>query len=225
MSFKFTALALDHGPADALEKLVLMSLCDRADHNGVCFPSRADLSARCSVGQTCLTKKLRMLEAAGWIQRKKRFNASTVFRVNIQRLARLESEAQAARQTFVPHGFEPFEDETADLQPIENKGNDATRHGNDATRHTSDAYAASNLSTNQSLNSRGQLASALEGAEPAAPKCASPQPSTLTPFQRSALLSGQSFMLGKTLLKPSAPEFKRLAQRLRAKAEKKAVQA
>lgn len=136
MSFKYTALAMDHGPADPYEKLLLMSLTDRSDEKGVCFPSRADLMRRTGMANATLSKKLRMLEVQGWIQRKQRFNSSTVFRINVGRLLTMEADANRRTVTTVPKGFEPFEDEVS--QTIENKG-DATREHTDATREHTDA--------------------------------------------------------------------------------------
>ena len=122
VSFKTTALVMDHGPSDALSKLLLMALADRSNESGVCWPSRDDLLKRTGVSYATVSRKLRMLEVQGWIQRKRQFNSATVFRLNLQRLSRLETEANAAKLVSVPKGFEPFEDEIANLQAIENKG-------------------------------------------------------------------------------------------------------
>ena len=141
MSSKLASLVLDHGPRCASAKLILMCLADRADASGVCFPSRRDLMERTGLGATALTVHLRSLEADKWLQRKQRFNSSTVFRVNVSRLLALAADRE--RQRKIPAGFVPFPEETA--QPIENKGDDAKRHTDDARRHL-------NLPINLSIN-------------------------------------------------------------------------
>lgn len=197
MSFKFTALTLDHGPTDALQKLLLMSLTDRCDEKGVCFPSRDDIIKRTGASYATISRKLRLLEAQGWIQRRRRFNSSTVFRINIQRLLRLDAEATSKRITTVPKGFEPFEDEVS--QPIENKG---TVHSDPTSVH-SDTHISSqrtpNLSKNQSFNL--------------------PDVKTLTAFEKSCLLSDRSVLIGKKMLRPSDKGFSQLVNALRNAAE------
>jgi len=148
MSSKLASLVLDHGPRCASAKLILMCLADRADPSGVCFPSRRDLMERTGLGATALTVHLRSLEADKWLQRKQRFNSSTVFRVNVSRLLALAADRE--RQRKIPAGFVPFPEETA--QPIENKGDDAKRHTDDAKRHTDDARRHLNLPINLSIN-------------------------------------------------------------------------
>jgi hypothetical protein len=148
MSSKLASLVLDHGPRCASAKLILMCLADRADASGVCFPSRRDLMERTGLGATALTVHLRSLEADKWLQRKQRFNSSTVFRVNVSRLLALAADRE--RQRKIPAGFVPFPEETS--QPIENKGDDAKRHTDDVKRHTDDASRHLNLPINLSIN-------------------------------------------------------------------------
>lgn len=195
MSFKYTALALDHGPTDSAEKLLLLALCDRSDESGVCWPTRADLMQRTGASYATISRKLRMLEVQGWIQRQRRFNASTRFRINVSRLHRLEAEATAQRKTHVPKGFEPFEDEVA--QPIENKG---TVHSEPTSVHC-DTHMSSqrtpNLSKNQSKN-----------LEPAALSL-----SSLGKYGQSCLRDGKPVYLSDgTALKPGTAIYRQLDQ-------------
>jgi len=177
MSFKFTALALDHGPTDPLCKLVLMALCDRANEKAVCWPSRADLLARCNVSAATLSRKLRALESGGWIQRKQRFNSSSVFRINVLRLYEKETAAVEASKLVLPDGFEPFEEEQRiGAQPIENKGDAHCEHTDAHSEHTDAHCASSNLSINQS-KTYAVDASALKGAKPRRAQRAAPNAS------------------------------------------------
>lgn len=146
MSFKTTALVLDHGPSDALAKLVLLSLADRSNEQGICWPSRDDLIARTKVSYSTISRKLRYLEKENWIQRKRQFNSSTVFRLNLQRLNTLEAEANAAKLSEVPKGFEAFPGETVTPQAIENKG---TVHCDPTLAHCDPTLAHSELLTYQ----------------------------------------------------------------------------
>lgn len=151
MGMKWTALAIDNGPAIRSQRLLLLALCDRADENGICWPSRADLRKRASMSDSTLTRCLRALEEGRWIQRQRRFNSSNTFRVNIWKLQELEAQRRSARKA-VPEGFEPFEEEIA-AQAVENKGSghgeQGTGHGDGGSGHGdggSGHFAAPNLS-------------------------------------------------------------------------------
>ena len=148
MAFNLVALVVNHGPREASAKLVLIILADRANEKAVCFPSRADLMERTGLKASALTVHLRALERDGWLQRKQRFNSSTVFRINVGRLLTLAADREAQRS--VPAGFEPFPEEMA--QPIENKGDAVKRHTDATKRHTDAAKQHLNLSLNQSSN-------------------------------------------------------------------------
>lgn len=151
MSFKLSALVLEHGPRVASAKLLLICLADRADANGVCFPSRADLMERSGLGRSAVTEHLRALERDGWLQRKQRFQSSNVFRVNVQRLLDLAADREAQRK--VPLGFDLFPEEIAAnrAQALEKK-DDAVKRSQDAGKRSQDAaFPATNLSVNLSL--------------------------------------------------------------------------
>lgn len=209
MSMEFTALAMAVGPQVRSERLLMLALCDRADENGVCWPSRADLRERASMSDATLTRCLRRLEAAGWIQRQRRFNTSNVFRVNVLRLRELHA-ARAVRPRFGAD-FEPFpEERAAKAQAVESKGSahgeQGSAHGEQGSAHS----AAPNQSrtdhepkARKAISGRsapvaaalpvrhGQKAArAGEGAE-AAPGLAS-----LSRFARSCLDAGKAVPLG-----------------------------
>lgn len=118
MAAKLTGLVLDHFHGDALCKLVFLTLADRANEHGICWPSIADLVARSGASKATVSRKLHALEAEGWIARKKRFQATTVFRLNVARLLRMAELAE--RYRTVPKGFEPFPEEVEAIE-IEDK--------------------------------------------------------------------------------------------------------
>jgi hypothetical protein len=146
MSSKLASLVLDHGPRSATAKIILMCLADRADANGVCFPSRRDIMERSGVSNSSITNHLRDLERDGWLQRKARFNSSTIFRVNVSRLLALAADRQAQRK--LPKGFTPFPEDAQPAQPIENKGDATSCHTDATTWHTDATKKHLNLSNN-----------------------------------------------------------------------------
>lgn len=150
MAFKLTALVLDFGPRDPLSKLLLMALADRADKAGVCFPGRADLVERTGVSDSTITRRLRVLERDGWLQRAKRFQTSNLFRLNVAKL--YQAQAEAARRPDVPDGFEPFAEELAAAQAIEKSDNgQADPQYGQADGHNGQAdHVTSHQSTKQS---------------------------------------------------------------------------
>lgn len=146
MSSKLASLVLDHGPRSPSAKIILMCLADRADANGVCFPSRRDVMERSGLSNACITNHLRALERDGWLQRKARFNSSTIFRVNVSRLLALAADRQAQRK--LPKGFTPFPEDAQPSQPIENKGDATSCHTDASTWHTDATKKHLNLSNN-----------------------------------------------------------------------------
>lgn len=202
MSFKLTALMLDHGPVDPLAKLLAMALCDRADENGVCWPSRADLRKRTGASDSSITRKLRLLEVSGYIQRQQRFNDSVRFRINSLKLHQMEAAAQAAKLVTVPKGFEPFQEELDAVklpQPFDNKGDG---HSDHAYGHTDHAYGHSDHLTCQKPINKPRLPLALKISD-------------LSEFQKARVLSGQSVLVGDALLSPASPAMQSLRAALR----------
>lgn len=223
MSMKIAALVVDHGPRDPGEFAVLLVLADRADNETwVCWPSRADLSERSRLAAATVGRKLRALERDGWISRQARFNSSSVFRVNVPRLL----QAAAARETSrkLPAGFKPFPEE---LQAIENKGDDHCDRGSDhcdrGSDH-SDRPADHSDHLNLSIIYQKPLARKVRRASPlpavgqAARGLISGSGSavaSLSPFQRSRILSGQSVIIAGETVLPGSVAMQALAQAVR----------
>ena len=187
MSFHLMSLALDYGPEDANDRIIFLTLCERADTtSGLCWPSRADLMERSRLGYGTISRRLRSLEKAGWIQRKRRFNASTLFRVNVARLRKIEAERLVAKGKGDIQGFEPFEEEQGP-QAIENKGTVQSGPTSVHSGPTIRPQWTPNLSMNQSLN-----------------------PDALTPFQKACVQKGSSFLLNGYLVRGAELERLRL---------------
>lgn len=76
-------------PLTPARKLVLVALCDRADINGYCWPSRADIAIRASLTVRSVTPHLQGLEADGWLISQKGNRAigqTTRRRINVNRV-------------------------------------------------------------------------------------------------------------------------------------------
>ncbi len=52
---------------DARRKLVMVSLCENADEDGFCWPSRAYIAARASLSVRSVSPHLKALEDEGWL--------------------------------------------------------------------------------------------------------------------------------------------------------------
>lgn len=120
-------------------KLLLIALADRADEAGISWPSRDDLVLRTGLSLSTITRTARALEAAQWIQRKQRKDASTVYRINTLKVTACADQCRAARRLRRAGGeWEAFPEELA--QRSENIGEgqiDPTMgHNEPTTGHT-----------------------------------------------------------------------------------------
>jgi DNA-binding transcriptional ArsR family regulator len=92
MSFTLTALAwpvaLDPGP-----KLVLLSLCDLANEQGKCFPSRAYIAQRTGFGVRAVQGHLNALKEAGLLATYRRGPRGSGFVVSLEALKRSADSA------------------------------------------------------------------------------------------------------------------------------------
>lgn len=137
MSFKELGQAFDLSPevfGGKSAKLLMLALLDRANERAIAWPSRSDIERRTGLSQSSITRETRKLERNGWLKRKSRFNASTIYRLNFGKLAIESAKIKAAESDDV-FGFEPFEEEKA-LQAIENKGDGHSERGYGHSDHT-----------------------------------------------------------------------------------------
>lgn len=68
------SLRLDAGP-----KLVMLSLADQANDEGVCWPSLGNISRRTGMSERSVQRHLQELEAAGHLHRQERTGSSNIF--------------------------------------------------------------------------------------------------------------------------------------------------
>lgn len=66
---RYLFAACEAKTGDALAKLVLISLANRADNNGECYPSLERIAEDCETTKMSVTRKLKLLEAKGFITR------------------------------------------------------------------------------------------------------------------------------------------------------------
>lgn len=104
MSVRVMALVWD-STVPAPERFTLLALADRADEDGVCWPSRATLARKCRTSESTIRKHLKTLEAEGvlHIQSRRiedRHNDSNMYRIDLAKLKGLvDNDDHPARKT------------------------------------------------------------------------------------------------------------------------------
>ena len=68
MSIDIMAAVWKNGPANSTDRFVLLSLADRADETGYCYPSYTDIAKRCSVTRPTVVKSMNRLREEGWLR-------------------------------------------------------------------------------------------------------------------------------------------------------------
>ena len=69
---RYLFAACEAKTGDALAKLVLISLANRADNHGECYPSLARIADDCETTERSVIRKLEVLEAKGFVTRVRR---------------------------------------------------------------------------------------------------------------------------------------------------------
>lgn len=79
----------------APERFTLLALADRADEDGVCWPSIGTLAAKCCTGESTIRRHLRALKYQGVLTVQLRVDNSSVYTINLPRLRDLDQGAQS----------------------------------------------------------------------------------------------------------------------------------
>ena len=80
------------GPSDMAQRFVLLTLADRANAEGYCWPSYKDIADRCAMSRSTAIRAVRALEAEGWVTRVTRWRddrpeqTSNGYYINMERL-------------------------------------------------------------------------------------------------------------------------------------------
>jgi hypothetical protein len=82
LSIKIMTAAWDTPGLTASQKIVLLSLSDNANDEGVCWPSMPTMCRRCDLSDRSIQRAILDLEAGGHVTRKERPGRSSVFMVH-----------------------------------------------------------------------------------------------------------------------------------------------
>lgn len=96
-------------------KLVLLSLCDNANEQGMCYPSIATIAKKCSMGERTVQQHITDLEKVGLVERNERTGRSTVYIVNPRRFCTPADSAPPQKTAKPPQILHPT---PADSAPI-----------------------------------------------------------------------------------------------------------
>jgi DNA-binding Lrp family transcriptional regulator len=133
MSKELRDAVWQNGPPDPTQRFVLMSLADRADDEGYCWPSHNDTAKRTGYTRRTVINAMKKLEADGWITSEVRYKrgherTSNGTRINAKRLLGSElnslgSEPNAPQVVNVVHGGSELNSPESYLESYkENKG-------------------------------------------------------------------------------------------------------
>jgi len=188
-------------------KLLLIALADRADESGVCWPSRDDLVLRTGMSLSTITRTARALEAGQWVQRKQRRDTSTVYRLNVRKIARCAEQCKAARKLRrVVGDWEPFPEELA--QGIEKAGEGQNEPGSGHSEPGS-GHSEPGSGHSDRLTSQEPL------KEPLGPAALSIDLEKVGRIARREILADRSAAVGGVVLKPGSPQFVAISDLLR----------
>jgi hypothetical protein len=104
---RYLFAACEAKTGDALAKLVLISLANRADNNGECYPSLSRIAGDCETSESSVKRKLIVLEALGLITRLNRtvdgMKTSNLYRIKDRSERPMDrSEGAEGRVTVTP---------------------------------------------------------------------------------------------------------------------------
>ncbi len=77
MSIALISACWDRGPKDPIERYVLVALADNASDEGFAYPSIETLANKTQMSERTILRKLRSLEAGGWVEVNRRAKSSS----------------------------------------------------------------------------------------------------------------------------------------------------
>jgi len=85
MSVDALTWAFNKVPLRSSQKAILLAMADRADMNGKCWPSYDDICHRSGANRKTVGLAIKQFEQMGIIEKNRRFSASTMYRLVIER--------------------------------------------------------------------------------------------------------------------------------------------
>ncbi|MFC5992902.1 helix-turn-helix domain-containing protein [Pseudonocardia hispaniensis] len=101
MSVRVMSLVWD-STVPAPERFTLLALADRADEDGRCWPSIGTLAQKCCTGESTVRRHLAALEQQRVITVQRRFNASSLYTISLDRLRELAADNKTPSQSDTP---------------------------------------------------------------------------------------------------------------------------
>jgi hypothetical protein len=213
MALNLVCAVLDRGPANLAEMAVLLAIADSADKDtGEAWPSQATIARRSRQTDRSVRNVLERLRAAGWLswETRRRSNgsqASNVYTLNLQKLGearqtvRVQAEPRSVRRrNHVPPPPEPRSTHAPEprstLEPSQKKETGAQAE----MRRCSSRSASPRSDASRAEFRRVDFAA---------------MAASLTPFQRSRVLSGQSVLIDGLTVQAGSPEIQSLHFALR----------
>lgn len=98
-------------------KMVLLALCDNASDEGVCYPSIATLSRKCSMAERTVQGHIADLEALGIVHREFRTGRSTLYEINGSKICTPQN-LHPTPADAAPPPPQPLHPPPAELAPI-----------------------------------------------------------------------------------------------------------
>lgn len=102
------------------QKMVLLSLADNANDDGVCYPSIPQIAKRCSQSEGGTIKIIKFLEKSGYLSKTTRPGKKTWYRLTIERGKPLTSDDPSPEMTPHLRCSNPSPEMTTPTTPIKN---------------------------------------------------------------------------------------------------------
>ena len=106
MSIKLMNLAWSAHGLSSTRKFVLLSLCDQANDDGLCYPSLKTIAERCALSERAVYKVLADLESFGLVRRESEPGKTTRYHIQPEALERASDHCT----TFTPERRSPLND-------------------------------------------------------------------------------------------------------------------
>lgn len=225
MAMQLVIGALDRGPTDKAETLVLLALADGADgETGETWPSLARIALRSRLTRRGVQKVLARLEADGWLsidRHRTRPNGSTtsnIYRLNVARLDPEGVERRAARSAKTegePSSPPPEARSRGRVNTVHRGGERRSPYGGEPgappettqlKQSARDAAPACELAAQIASDTARRQPERARSSEATASREAARDVGELDAWQRTQVREGKAVLIGGALVQPGSPE-------------------